>query len=125
MNEKGEKEKKKEKVKSVKRNGGGGGVFFISVHEKICSYGDSELQLIESLPENMTWSGTEADTDYSELQLGSGRKKLTRNPGAGLLDQFLGRALFTNSNALYWQSTDVMIMWMACNAAASLYTSVA
>jgi hypothetical protein len=45
---------------------------------QICSYGDSELQLIESVAENMTWSGTEAEIDYSELQLGSGRKKLRR-----------------------------------------------
>ncbi|KAI9399689.1 hypothetical protein POPTR_002G133566v4 [Populus trichocarpa] len=45
---------------------------------KHTSYGDSELQLIESVAENTTWSGTEADIDYPELQLGSGRKRLRR-----------------------------------------------
>jgi hypothetical protein len=51
---------------------------YILILLQICSYGDSELQLIESVAENMTWSGTEAHIDYSELQLGSGRKKLRR-----------------------------------------------
>jgi hypothetical protein len=51
---------------------------FLLILLQICSCGDSELQLIESVAENTTWSGTEADIDYPELQLGSGRKKLRR-----------------------------------------------